>query len=97
MPPGTISRQPRGPRVGPGEDLWHISPEGAEHPFTARQAIDFWRDCERFVTSVAPAVAVIARELLRREFLTGDEVAQLASTAMIGQSPVRMPLWTAEE
>lgn len=94
---GTISRQPRGPRVGPGEDLWHISPEGAERPFTAGQAIDFWRDCERFVTSAAPAVAVIAGELLRRGFLTGEEVAQSASAAMIGQSPVLVPLWTAED
>jgi hypothetical protein len=97
MHSGAVLRQPRGPRIGPGEDLWHISLEGAEQAFTAEQAIDFWRDCEQFVPLVAPAVDAVARELLRRGLLTGEQVEQLASAAMVGRPPVQMPPWTAEE
>lgn len=94
---GTRTRMPRAPLVRPGEDLALISPEVAEQPFTVDRAITFWRHCERFVTSVTPAIDAIARELASRGQLDGDEVVRLAVAAMTGRSAAWIPPWVTEE
>ena len=82
--------------MGQGEDLERISPEATEQPFTANDAIIFWRDCERFVASITPAIDAIAELLLMRGRLQGDEAAGLAAAAMTGQLAPCIPFWTAE-
>ena len=93
---GRRTRLPRAGFVGQGEDLERISPEATEQPFTANDAIIFWRDCERFVASITPAIDAIAELLVTRGHLQGDEAAELATAAMTGQLAPWIPLWIAE-
>ncbi len=82
--------------MGPGADLERVSAEATEQPFTAERAVTFWRDCERFVASIVPAIDAIAEELIHRGCLDGAEVAWLAAAAM-GRTAAWIPPWTAEE
>src|SRR5258708_5275776 len=52
----------------------------------AVRAVTFWRHCEQIVASVAPAIDAIARHLVSRGYLDGDEVTRSAATAMRGQT-----------
>ncbi|MGH3277269.1 MAG: hypothetical protein ACRDNZ_23440 [Streptosporangiaceae bacterium] len=94
---GARTRLPRAPLVGPGEDLELISPEATEQPFTASHAVTFWRDCERFVVSVAPAIDAIAQRLAGSGHLGGSEVAALAVAGMTGRPTAWIPRWVAEQ
>jgi hypothetical protein len=73
---------PRGPLIGPGEDLERVSPEPAEQPFSPDRAIVFWRDGEQFVKSLAPATEAIARRLAAVRRLEGGDLFRLAAVAM---------------
>ena len=94
---GRRTRLPRAPLLGPTEDLEWVGTEGTDRPFTPERAVVFWRQSERFVWSVSPAVGAIAGEVLRRGRITGDEADVLASTAMAGCPAPWIPPWTAEE
>lgn len=94
---GRIIRLPRVAFVGHGEDLERISPEATEESFTPENAVIFWRDCERFVESITPAIAAIAEQLVARGHLPGDETAHLAAAATDGRSAPWIPPWIAEE
>src|SRR5260221_7824380 len=52
----------------------------------AVRAVTFWRHCEQIVASVAPAIDAIARHLVSRGYLDGDEVTRSAATSMRGQT-----------
>lgn len=91
----TRIRLPRANYTRPGEDLGRIDPAVViGQPFTAENAVSFWRDCERFIISVLPAVIAVAGPLTKRALLSGDEAAELASAAMEGQAPPWIPSWT---
>lgn len=93
----TRTRLLRATYTGPGEDLGRIDPAVVTgQPFTDEKAIRFWRDCERFITSVLPAVAAVAGPLTSCGLLSGDEAANLAAAAMQYQPPAWIPTWTAE-
>ena len=93
---GRIIRLPRAPFVGHGEDLERISPEATEGSFTPASAVIFWRDCERFVQSITPAVDAIAEQLVVQGRLPGDATARIAAAAMAGRPAPWIPAWTAE-
>ena len=93
----TRTRLPRANYTSPGEDLGRIDPAVVTgQPFTVEKAINFWRDCERFIISVLPAVAAVSRSLISHGLLSGDEAASLASAAMQRQPPAWIPPWTAQ-
>ena len=84
----TRTRLPCANYTSPGEDLGRIDPAVVTgQPFTVEKAINFWRDCERFIISVLPAVAAVSRSLISHGLLSGDEAASLASAAMQRQPP----------
>jgi hypothetical protein len=94
---GKRTRLPRAPLLTPGDDLAWIGGEGSDNPFTAERAVLFWRQCEKFVWSVSPAIGAIAEEVFRRGHISGARAEVLASTAMAGCPPEWIPPWTAEE
>lgn len=93
---GAVNRLPRGPLFGAGEDLERVRPEGAENSFTPDRAVAFWRDCERFVASVAAVIGAIAPELVRLGSLEGTDIFRLAAAAM-ARSSALIPWWTVEQ
>jgi hypothetical protein len=66
---------------------------------TPERAVVSWRQCERFVWSVSPAIGAIAGEtdVFQRGLISGDRADVLASTAMAGCPAPWIPPWTAEE
>ena len=94
---GRVTRIPRAGLIGPGEDLepavWLMGGKVSAYD----HAIRYWRECERFVASVMPAIAAITPHLIERGEVPGDEVAVRAAVAMAGQPDPWLPGWTAEQ
>jgi hypothetical protein len=91
------SRIPRAGLIGAGEDLelavWLMGGRLAVYD----HAIRYWRECEKFLSGVMPAVAAVTPRLIARGELAGAEVAALAATAMAQQPTAWIPAWTAQE
>lgn len=90
---GAVGHLPKAGLVAPGEDLHRINVEGAPMPFRPYEAVAFWRDCERFIETAAPAVSGVAVDLAGRGRLEGDDVSRLATAAMAGRPHMWIPPW----
>lgn len=81
------------PWIAPGADFEFASRhfQGRAGPLAVRDAIEIWRDCERFTASLRPAIAAIAWPLRVRGALSYDDVRAIASPVMGGLAESASP------